>query len=628
MQHSSLPPFALSLYIFSIFKFAILIGLFAHTTEADSIIREDHNHHRLSDLLGDNNALQGQDTGGPGYEPSFDGLDRSIIGRASEATTPLSNNAVQSRDIDQGDTQYYSFPQHVAFGGSARNYPLNLTATNTTCLERDLISLSEKQNPTDGPHTVWITISMCDQPTSSATIPAPPPPLQVFISTSSGNQQPTSGRNDQVVPIHEGFGNLTLFNVTSDIWIGVGAPPASNDISGSYSYELAASVDAPYARYIEGEFTAWDTEIKSWDTDTNSSILGTGDITNALSNTSVYQQWMNMAPPFSIYVQDLTDPAVLGLQRSVCGLRNHASINESEERVEKRMVNIGGQPRQRFYVKGLISNLHYNVTMTLEQSSGNSSIGGGGAVWRSANFTTKSDNNCQIVYDLPFCTDVAYAVPSNPKYAGNMTGLASLYDVYANDSYQNFDKSLQQIPCETTPSAQYSLARNCQDCANAYKAWLCAVTIPRCRDFSEPTGKVFLQHRNLNAQKFVNNTDVPTQEDGSILSKDNRTAPQSNSSRIPAVIDDRIMPGPYQEMLPCKDLCYHLVQSCPAALGFACPLEGRGLNYSYGHYHRTDTDWYCNWPGGRLVNAAAGGGRALIMRVVGALLLWGLVFVL
>ncbi|KAL8946267.1 MAG: hypothetical protein Q9222_007312, partial [Ikaeria aurantiellina] len=610
MQHSPSPQFALPLYILILFNFATTIGLFAQAADADSIIREDHNHHRLFDLLGNNDALQGEEVKATSYEPSFAGLDRSIIGRASEATTPLSSNAVQFRDIDQGDIQFYSFPQHAPFGGSARDFPLNLTATNTTCLERDLISLAEKQNPTDGPHTVWLTMSLCDQPTSPATGSSRPPPLEVFVSTSSGNQQPTSDRNDHVMPVHEGFGNLTLFNVTSDIWIGVSAPSASDGISGQYSYELAASVDAPYARYIEGEFTAWDTEIKSWDTDTNSSILGTGDVTNALSNTSVYQQWMTMKPPpFSIYVQDLTNSAVLGLQRSVCGLRNHASVNASEDRVDNRMVNIGGQPRQRFYVKGLTSNSRYNVTMTLEQPPGNSTIGGGGAVWRSANFTTKSDNNCQIIYDLSFCTDVAYAVPSNPKYAGNMTELASLYDKYANDSYQNFDKSLQQIPCETTPTAQYSLARNCNDCANAYKAWLCAVTIPRCRDLSEPAGKVFLQPRNLNAQKFINDTNVPTKEDGDILSHDNRTSPQFNSSRNPSVIDDQIMPGPYQEMLPCKDLCYHLVQSCPAALGFACPLEGRGLNYSYGHYRRTDTDWYCNWPGGKLVNAAAGGDR-------------------
>ena len=48
------------------------------------------------------------------------------------------------------------------------------------------------------------------------------------------------------------------------------------------------------------------------------------------------------------------------------------------------------------------------------------------------------------------------------------------------------------------------------------------------------------------------------------------------------MIDAQINPGPYKEILPCIDLCYNLEQSCPAALGFACPLEGHGMNYSYG----------------------------------------------
>ena len=72
------------------------------------------------------------------------------------------------------------------------------------------------------------------------------------------------------------------------------------------------------------------------------------------------------------------------------------------------------------------------------------------------------------------------------------------------------------------------------------------------------------------------------------------------------MIDDVIRPGPYKELLPCKDICYNLTRSCPAALQFACPLEGYGLNLSYGnptpHPGGTIT---CNppWPG---MNGAAG----------------------
>jgi len=79
-----------------------------------------------------------------------------------------------------------------------------------------------------------------------------------------------------------------------------------------------------------------------------------------------------------------------------------------------------------------------------------------------------------------------------------------------------------------------------------------------------------------------------------------------NSSRNQK-IDTEIKPGPYNEVLPCKELCYGLVQSCPAALQFSCPLPRYGLNNSYG-------DWYtdgvgpgqvtCNNPAADMSNSA------------------------
>ncbi len=158
-------------------------------------------------------------------------------------------------------------------------------------------------------------------------------------------------------------------------------------------------------------------------------------------------------------------------------------------------------------------------------------------------------DNCALLFNLPFCTSVAYAAPANPQNFNTTELLAQQYDQYAKDLYQNFTYSLQQIPCNTTSSAQYSLARNCNDCDAAYRQWLCAVTIPRCEDNSNPAP--YLQ-------------------------------PRADSSRNP-MIDAVIKPGPYKELLPCKDICYDLVRSCPAALQFACPLEGHGLNYSYGN---------------------------------------------
>lgn len=159
--------------------------------------------------------------------------------------------------------------------------------------------------------------------------------------------------------------------------------------------------------------------------------------------------------------------------------------------------------------------------------------------------------------------------------------------------YQNFSKSIQQIPCNTTATAQYSLAKNCTDCAAAYKAWLCAVTIPRCADFSSPLNGWLQSHSVW--QNFYNGTSsFSAVNNPSLIDSQITNASWLKSSRRQR-IDDIIQPGPWKEVLPCQNLCYNLVQSCPAALGFACP-RGKGLENSYGSL-RSGSNITCNFPG-------------------------------
>lgn len=205
-----------------------------------------------------------------------------------------------------------------------------------------------------------------------------------------------------------------------------------------------------------------------------------------------------------------------------------------------------------------------------------------------------------------------------------MDDLSAVYDSYAATMYQNFNYSLQQTPCNTTASAQYSLAKTCDDCAAAYKTWLCAVTMPRCEDFTSTLP--WLQPRNM-AQRFYNATGLANSSqflqqgvleaayvpmasapgDSAAFRQTYASVFASNSSRNPAVIDDLIEPGPYKELLPCDDLCYALVQSCPAALGFACPYPGRGLEVDYGK-RSDDGELTCSYLGAvYYLNDAAGG---------------------
>lgn len=151
--------------------------------------------------------------------------------------------------------------------------------------------------------------------------------------------------------------------------------------------------------------------------------------------------------------------------------------------------------------------------------------------------------------------------------------------------YKNFSYSLDQIQCDAPDETRFSLAVGCDDCADAYKQWLCAVTIPRCSDFSST--EKFLRTRSA-GQSFINGSSLDDQDPL-------RRNPITNQSRN-SLIDSRIKPGPYKEVLPCQDVCYNLVKSCPAALGFSCP-DGKWLNASYGVRSDDANLITCNYPG-------------------------------
>jgi calcium channel MID1 len=217
---------------------------------------------------------------------------------------------------------------------------------------------------------------------------------------------------------------------------------------------------------------------------------------------------------------------------------------------------------------------------------------------------------------------VAYAVPSNTKYKYNDSVLADIYDTQAKDYYDNFTKSLAQVACDTTSEAQYSLARTCEDCARDYKNWLCLVLIPRCEDWTAK--EEWLWPRNINGKL----------SDGSIPYGDNTTAEfvdekrdrhAFNQSRNP-LIDEEIKPGPYKEMLPCEDMCFDIVRSCPAQMGFACPNHP-GMLSGYGKKDEDPDTLTCNFPGAVVkLNVQGGAGMLSVsfgmVLVMASVVLW------
>lgn len=570
-----------------------LLPYSTHASDADSIVQEDHNHYRIAQLQSEVYGTVGNDhkLEANKYEADFIGADRGIIGRADPSKFLLANNVPGKGEIryGEGEPDYWTFPeaQLSSKSSEASAAPSSLAErhVNEEPYTLDVLEKGSFQPRQEDARTLYITLNMCEQPRPKDTNPTGRiAPLQLYISTDPKTLKPDQLHNDYAVPVEYGYGAQNLSVVSSNVYFAVTAPSENSQFDGSFKYELTASLDEPYTSFVGDS-----TNLVLVDSDPNAALFST-----TAANTTRY----------SIFVHPQNDAAFWGLSGSYCALKRQAQIvgnlgEESKGGVETGVMNLGGPPsKQQFYTKGLNGSSAYYAILAadgdINSNGGRDGVAGrGGKVWKEVNFTTTGTGNCAIIYNLSFCTDVAYAVPVAP---GNQTNLADLKELYDNDArkkYGNFNKSLQQVACNTTSSAMYSLARDCTDCENDYKTWLCAVTIPRCVDFSSQADY------HVPRAIFTNYMNGFTPSGLELAQyKDHKNDLYVNSSRNP-MIDDKIKPGPYKEFLPCINLCYEVVRSCPATMGFACPLDGHGLNYTYGQ-NRTDRDTNgptCNYPG-------------------------------
>ncbi|KAG8532069.1 uncharacterized protein KY384_003706 [Bacidia gigantensis] len=496
------------------------------------------------------------------YLPDFFGADRSIIGRASDDIQSLSNNAPGRLNIDPGKSQFWTFPKTAWRPGPPNP---RLPSTFDQCQSGNSGGVDQhpelkKRQERQG---LFVTINTCGQPNpTSPSASTGPDQLQLYISTSAGNQRPDANNHDHEVSVSDGYGSTNPndpISISGDVYIGVAAPASSSGFSGNYNYEITASIDDLYAKTSEAIISRF------VDGDNHGAIVHTNNVTscNATGNPAVFSFWKDGPPPYSIFVSTPDDPQLQGLSRSMCALKSNALVSEATD-VDRSIINTkDGGLKQQFVVKSLNASTSYLAVVALEGTSGKSDsigggkINGGGTVWGWRNFTTKSADTCALLTGLEFCSDVAYAVPYNPDTISDLASLSRFYDDQARSLNENFVKSMAQIACDTTASAQYSLAVTCDDCKRAYKDWLCAVTIPRCEDSSNDGEH--LQPRGVRL-------------DGPLYKQGDEKRLSINRSRNP-LIDEKIQPGTYKELLPCQDLCYDLVRSCPAALGFSCPLE-------------------------------------------------------
>lgn len=382
---------------------------FAYAAELDSIQR-DLNYEQMSGLPILSLDTEGLELEDGGYQADFFGLDRGIVGRVPTANepTPLINNRAVLTNVPQGVTMQYMFTSASLFGKlspAPAGFPSAIRARSL--MEEDMSSEEEwidndgvpiigsrQAHPAN--RTLYISVNTCQQPTSQDTSKGPAPQLVLYISQSEKNTNPGPGGDSalqQAVPLVEG---AVLVNLTAsgDVYMGISGVNTS-DYTGVWNAEIAASIDAPYHRYIDD-----DPNLYLVDSDSISALLITNNLTNASVNSTIFKEWLTTPPPFVIFASSQNDSSIFGLQHSYCGLEKFAQTastrnGQSTELVQSGITTrgLGGLPKQQFYFDGLTAASSYYGILAMNgnsTASGTGVVGGGGRVYKAMNFTTLS----------------------------------------------------------------------------------------------------------------------------------------------------------------------------------------------------------------------------------------------
>ena len=392
------------------FIYIVLLHLyFSCAADAHSMAKEDHNHPRIWENW-DIIRSAHEDTW-DNYEPTFAGFDRSLIGRVASDISVLKNNVPGSATIKQGEGHYWTFPKdalsaprspatsRLSFEAESREFG-DLLSSNHLDAEFKARDLLERQDGTPDGTTIFVTLTTCDRPSliSSNFQREHPPSLKLYISKSSSNQKPDQKANDFTISVNAGGYGAQQLEASNDVFFAVIAPKNAS-FAGIYSYELTASIDALYAAYNQSDIdqSYAGTNFFYADSDSNSALLVANETT---TDSSLYQQWMTSPPPYSIFVHSADDPAILGVESSLCGLKRHAQIKgnlingQSSSNVETGMNDApGGHPKQQFYVSGLNASSEYRAYLAVDHNATSLSTGviqGGGTVSNFLSFRTKS----------------------------------------------------------------------------------------------------------------------------------------------------------------------------------------------------------------------------------------------
>lgn len=466
--------------------------------------------------------------------------------------------------------------------------------------------LASVANDTSEAPQIYITLNICSQPwtlrnsTNGTSLRDPllnPPKMSMTLWQDTNSTRLNTTQALQAQDTRWGFGNLTYSGNATGLKLVVTAPDHDDawEKAVAFHYSLAMTSDAPLHHSYSG---AQNRFLFLQDSDYEAALLTTGNLTSSV--LPAHGIFINPASGSRSNIEEAS-AIQNALQWSWCGITSTPSkytIANADRSLTTR--GPGGLPKEQFYVHGLKPGTLYDAYVTLQD---NSSLGG--AVWPVAQFRTRQKQDCQIVYDLPFCDQVAYTVPSN-RTTHSAQQLAEWYDTNARQLYTNFSKTMQVYDCNATIGSTFSLATNCDACKDAYKDWLCTTTIPRCADLADDAPHLRLRAPPSTADAEDLEKLAIVLDSTSPLSKQYPLSGLTTYGSRFGLIDAVIQPGAYREVLPCSDLAEKVAAKCPAgALDVRVPFGQAFWDLAYGQRSQNGTVT-CNAPGVDFWVAAAG----------------------
>ncbi|KAF5378079.1 hypothetical protein D9615_007626 [Tricholomella constricta] len=411
-----------------------------------------------------------------------------------------------------------------------------------------------------------ITVALCSSTNS---------PPKFFVTNSSSAGVPGPGGGDDVfeIAVEEGHGS----------WTGIfddGGVLAVQDI-GQTSFELGISDQGPIHELLSNS----DLPLLG-DTTSNQALIFSPAFAEEVEPRPTYPNYTlpsanssqrsapSGSPNFTLILSPTSSSSPLtALPQTGCMLSSQRSTGTLSSQNFWLRDTKGW--RNQWLIEALTPATNYTAYVVQDRTKVSGPI----------HFVTKSASfACPLVFNLPYCPNVAYTVPlpQPPTTAGSNAYTAlNLPDEITKPLLAyltNFTTTLTTFACGRD---WYSPIVGCDDCQREYRKWLCTITFTRC---GEPSP--------ANPRSFTSSPAPPDATGLSALHPKDPSAPPQRvfSALLPQSTDiakarSRTLPAmgsAYAMLLPCLEVCTAVDRACPSLVGFTCPTVQFNAAASYG----------------------------------------------